>query len=378
MENTSGEALRQSLTSQRIILDSDIILDFLCKAERDHRTSSDLLRGWLKVGGHILVSPIVLEEVAHHAWISERDFKETESLLGKLRPDELARYIKSASVRTFHSFKAPALQWPIYIKQFKGNSSGDYTKILAHLRQQLKVEILPSSYNEELKNKYVRFISEKSNSEESDSEHVEDVNYKVERDGKLLASIAAARHIEVAAGSEEPMVLLTSSIMMRLATVRFRDDFGEGRVVLHKRAFAYLLASIPQASLGADTLRRALFEFGAHAHLKSSGRKALRLIRASQAYDLPWAERLTLQRQLSLVIREEAAKRGRSRSEVSQELKNGSNPETSAMLIVKSIQNLGIPSAIAVELEEAKRRVKALELEIAQSKTPRRTSVHRS
>ncbi|WP_433964590.1 hypothetical protein [Tunturiibacter gelidiferens] len=70
LENTSGEALRQSLTSQRIILDSDIILDFLCKAERDHRTSSDLLRGWLKVGGHILVSPIVLEEVAHHAWHS--------------------------------------------------------------------------------------------------------------------------------------------------------------------------------------------------------------------------------------------------------------------------------------------------------------------
>ncbi len=131
LEHETGTALRETLTAQRLVLDSDIILDFLCPGEPNHSTSRDLLLNWLGIGGRILVSPIVLEEVAHNAWISERDFSETEALLGKLESRELGRYIRNPFVRTFHFFKSRAPQWEMYIRQYKGNAPGDYTKILS-------------------------------------------------------------------------------------------------------------------------------------------------------------------------------------------------------------------------------------------------------
>jgi hypothetical protein len=102
LEGTSADEVRRVLRSHQVILDSDIILNYLCEGETDHRQSRDLLGWWLQLGGRLLVSPVVLEEVAYHAWISERDFRETEYLIGKLHRYELPRYIKSAFVRTYH------------------------------------------------------------------------------------------------------------------------------------------------------------------------------------------------------------------------------------------------------------------------------------
>jgi len=78
LESTCGNEVRRALASHQIILDSDIILSYLCTGETDHRKSQDLLGWWLQLGGRLLVSPVVLEEVAYHAWISERDFQETK------------------------------------------------------------------------------------------------------------------------------------------------------------------------------------------------------------------------------------------------------------------------------------------------------------
>jgi hypothetical protein len=155
LENTSGAAIRETLTTQRVVLDSDIILNYLCKAEPDHAASRDLLTKWIGIGGKILVSPVVLEEVAHNAWISDNDFRSTEAFLGKLKYGELTRYIKSPFVRTFHTLNAPAEQWQIFISQYRGNSPGDYSKILSLLKQRLKVEVLPASFDEGLRDKIV-------------------------------------------------------------------------------------------------------------------------------------------------------------------------------------------------------------------------------
>lgn len=103
LEAESGEQLRKVLVSHQIILDSDIILSYLCQGEVEHPASRDLLTRWLQMGGRIVVSSVVLEEVAHHAWIAERDFLETELLLGKLKKYELRRFISNAFVRTYHT-----------------------------------------------------------------------------------------------------------------------------------------------------------------------------------------------------------------------------------------------------------------------------------
>jgi hypothetical protein len=370
LEHTSGEALRETLTAQKVVLDSDVILDFLCKAEADHEASRDLLINWLNIGGKILVSPIVLEEVAHNAWISDRDFRGTETLLGRLQNWELHRFIKNPFVRTFHFYKSPASKWQLFISQYRGNSPGDYSKILAILRLRLKVEVLPASFDEEISAQISAYLKKDPSTFEPDNEYLEDVVYKVERDGKLLASVAAARVLAESTGLEDPMVILSSSGALRSAELKFEGVFGQTRLVLNKRSFSYILASIPQVSLGADTLRRALFTFGSNGRLKSDGMRAMRLIRATDEVELPWAERFTLRQELSRCLKREADRRGITKKEMEKVFTSGSSPESSAKLIVEAIQELAVPTDTKKELEKAQKKIQELEIRLAEASRP--------
>lgn len=360
LEHESGNALRETMAAQRLVLDSDIILDFLCEAEPDHAASRDLLVNWLMIGGKILVSPIVLEEVAHNAWISERDFRGTETLVGKLEKWELPRYIRNPFVRTFHYYKTPPSKWDMYIGQFKGNSPGDYTKIRLRLRERLKVEDLPVSIDENLSAEISEYIRKIPFNRGSDEEHLEDVTYKVDRDGKLLASLAAAREIAEKAGVEEPMILLSSSSALRSAELAFEAVFHGPQLVLNKRSFSYLLSTVPQVSFGAGTLRRALFGFGAHGHLKSDGVHAMRLVRSTNDIDLPWAERYTFRKELRRSMIFEAGRRGISNKEMTKQFIEGKSPDTTARIVVEAIQQMAVPTKTQNELEEARRTIKTL------------------
>jgi hypothetical protein len=121
LESSSAEEVRNVLRRQLLVLDSDILLTLLCESEPDHQTAKDLIARWRQLGGRILVAIPVLAEVATHAWIAEREFKETRFLLGKLRKHELRRYAANAFVRAFHWFaKGPqdAKQWKTFIDQY--------------------------------------------------------------------------------------------------------------------------------------------------------------------------------------------------------------------------------------------------------------------
>jgi hypothetical protein len=361
LEHDSGNALRETLAAQRLVLDSDIILDFLCDAEPDHAASRDLLINWLGIGGRILASPIVMEEVAHNAWISERDFRGTEMLVGKLEKWELCRYIRNPFVRTFHYYKSPPSKWDMYIGQFRGNSPGDYTKILSRLRERLKVEILPVSVDEILSMEISEYIRKILFSRGSDDEQLEDVMFKINRDGRLLASLAAAREVAERTGVEEPMILLSSSNALRSAELAFDKVFQGPQLVLNKRSFTYLLSTVPQVSFGAGTLRRALFGFGSHGHLKSDGVHAMRLIRSTSEINLPWADRFTFRKELRRSMMSEANRRGVSNKEMTRQFMEGNSPDTTAQIVVEAIQQLAVPTKTQKELEEARRMIQQLQ-----------------
>ena len=232
LEATSGEQLRQVVKAHQLVLDSDIILSYLCKGESDHWKAKDLLSWWLQFGGRILVSPVVLEEVAYHAWIAERDFRETEGLLGKLQTHELRRYIRSAFVRTYHFLEKAPNRWSMFIGQFRGNSSGDYSKIHSILRQSLKVELLPENYDETLRKKITDYLGNIAHEVHREAEQLEDISYKSARDGRLMASIAAGRSAQEKMAAGSPIVLLSSSYQLRRVENQFRDAFGEAQVLL--------------------------------------------------------------------------------------------------------------------------------------------------
>jgi hypothetical protein len=364
LEATSGDEIRHALASHQVIIDTDIILSYLCQGEADHARSRDLLTRWLQLGGRLMVSPVVLEEVAYHAWISQRDFDETEYLLGKLAKYELTRYIRSAFVRTYHTLEKTPERWPIYIGQFKGNSSGDYSKILTILRQRLKVDTLPEAYDEQLREGITQYLMANAKEASKGAAQMEDIGYKVARDGKLLASIAAARKTQEKMGPGSPIVLLSSSYNLRKAENRFREEIGTPKVLISIGALSYLLSTVPDSGLGADSLRRALFEFGNTAHLSDAERRALRIIRATENYDIPWAERELLEANLTSAIRSEAEKRGVREEQLRAKLGSGADPKTSAGLIADSLRALAVKDKTSEELEEAERKIADLKDQI--------------
>ncbi len=224
------------------------------------------------------------------------------------------------------------------------------------LRLRLKVETLPEVFDDDVRKGISEYLMTLAREFPRGPEQLEDISYKVERDGKLMASIASARTAQERMGADRPIVLLSSSYLLRCAEDRFRQNFGAAKVLISIGALSYLLSTVPDAGLGADSLRRALFEFGTGARLSDPGRRALRIIRATESYDIPWAERELLQVKLTAAIRSEAEKRGMPEASLRTRLASGEEPKVGAQLIAETLQEMAIKDKTSEELAETSAR----------------------
>ncbi len=369
LETRSSEEIRNSLITHDVVLDSDVILNYLCEGEPDHKATVELLGRWLKAGGHILLAPVVLEEVAYHAWISNVDFAQTEHLFGKLQRYELRRFIRNAFVRAFHAVSKNLLHWEPYISQFRGNSQTDYSKIKNRLHVRLSAATLPDNYDEALaKDITVYALKESARDKIVDVEELEeDTRHKLKRDGRLLASVSAARSSSAGLVGAHGVLLLSSSRILQKAELKFKDRLGKGALVLPRAGFAYLLSMVSDTHLSADTLRRSLFEFGKGARLNDSERRALRIIRSSGAYDLPWADRDVLKDQLSAAIHREAQKLGVADKHLRAAISSGASPESSAKVIAEALRSMAKGTVAEERLQDAEHRIAELEADLAQT-----------
>jgi hypothetical protein len=373
LESTSSNAIRELLRKCDLILDSDIILTYLCQAEPDHKAATELMARWIQFGGKVLLSPVVLEEVAHHAWISQRDFRETEHLLGKLQGNELRRYIDNAFVRTYYTLEKTGQRWDLFIGQFRGNASNDYTKVLASLRSRFPADLLPDTSDPDLENKVKSYLMSAAR-RTSGADVLEDRMYKIDRDARLVASVAAGRIARQKAGDDRFQLLLTSSGQIRRAEHKFRTHLGGAKTVISLASFSYLVSMVPDLGLSADALRRALFEFGASARLRDTERRALRVIRSTEDYDIPWASRGLLLQELENGIRSEAEKLGVNEEELRRTLDNGRNPGTSARLIAGSLKKMAVTPEDIEKYRRAERRIQELEEELAETQNALRST----
>jgi len=369
LESASADEIRRIVLRTEIVLDSDIVLTILCEGETDHRAARELVGRWRRIGGKLLLALPVLEEVTYHAWISERDFSQTRFLLGALREDELCRYVENAFVRAFFWLTRSASEvkkWPIYIRQFKGFSSADYSNLLSSLQADLSAEILPAGYDEALKKEIVEFlrssIARSRRIEVGDLD--EDDVIKSERDSRLLASVANARATLRQLGKDHTVVLLSSSVRLRRVETSFRNSLGLPPAVISLGAFSVLLSMLPGVELGAGTLRRALFEFGRTAHLPDTERLALRAIRGCGEVDVPWARRRTLQAELERTIYSEASKLDEDPRALRKRFASGDESARPAELILDALRNMAAKDTRSQELEKAQRRIRILESQL--------------
>jgi hypothetical protein len=268
LESTSSEELKTLIVRSQLVLDTDIILKYLCEHELDHDAATDVLIRWRQIGGKILLSVPVLEEVANHAWISHREFNGTKHLLGRVPPLEFARYTTNQFVRNFHALvfegSASADQWNLFIDQYKGETQFDFSRIVQILQTDLAAERLPEVEDETLKVQISMFLQRLSSSRKSSKDPGAEQNeiFKAQRDGRILASIASARQSHWKLGTNSTVVLFSSSHKLKKADAHFRPKIGAPESVIGPGALSYMLSLLPDVKLGVGTMRRACLNLG--------------------------------------------------------------------------------------------------------------------
>lgn len=375
LEASSTEEIRRVIARHKLMLDSDIVITALCQGERGHGATKDILAKWTRLGGRILLPEPVLEEVAYHAYISQRDFQEMKQLAPGLKELDLRRYCSNAFVRAFYSVENDQNQWPTFRAMYAGDEPHDYSKILEVMSDQIIVEFIPSNFDSDLAARiklYLLAIS--SEQEQTAAGHFGDPG-RLGRDGQILATIASTRALERRAGSDSRVVLLSSSTRLRMADEKFREQLGTPEAVISRGALSYLIALVPEAGLGVGTLRKALFDFGETARLADTERFALRVIRAAGTYTMPWAQRSHLRRQLEKNIRQEAEKAGVSAKQFRMKFLAGDEAVRPEHLIAKTIKEMALAdpekSTLRTKVRELERQLKAATTKVA---PPRRRS----
>jgi hypothetical protein len=370
LESTSSDEIRGILTRNNLVLDTDIVLTSLCESEPDHNAARELITRFREVGGKIALSSSVLEEVAYHAWIADREFKESIPLFGKLGPDDLRRYIRNTFVRAFFLYgwndTAKTDQWDLYINQFKGITEHDYSKLVSVLQPSLLAERLPDLIDESLKSDVTAYMKESSAKYRGLplSRLGQDEIGKAETDGKVIGSIGATRENLRQRGSHDTIVLLTSSPRLRRAGQQFKTRLGAPEAVISPAALSYLLSLIPGVNLGLSTLRRALFEFRDSGRLPDVQRLALKVLKSTGVYDVAWATRGTLRDHLHSELRSEANKAGQRVEVTKDRFVSGDPTLNPAQVLLNAMKNMAIGDKHEQELIAARKKINELEAEI--------------
>jgi hypothetical protein len=313
------------------------------------------------------VSPPVLEEVAYHAHIAENDYQRTKQLAGKLDPEEMLHYTDNAFVRAFLSLTSDPRKWNFYKSQFVGYTARDYSRILGNLQDELMVQILPATFDDNLAREISDYSRELAGHGKAEVIYERDVG-KAGRDGQLLASIAFGRRAQREAGSDRVLVLLSSASRLRRADRRFRVQFGAPEVVISPRALTYMMALVSEIGLGAGSLRQALFDFGEAAHLSDIQRLALRVIRGSTHYDFPWAKRRRLQEELESVLRQEADKQGISQEAAREKFLAADASIEPDEVIVAALERMALHTKAEDQLTRASWEIRRLKTELREAR----------
>lgn len=371
LEGTSAEALKNCINRTILVFDSDILISFLCEAEPAHKEAREVVHEWRAIGGQVATSPTVMEEVAHHAWISEKDFSETYSLRGALTNKEDWLFA-NAFVRTYwhKARRFSPREWVEYIREFRGSTSHDFSKIQDIMIKDHHFTIMQEVSDEApvavlIKNHLINLQKDL----DRPKEYHED---KSKKDGRLLASIHNWRQQLTQSHSEHVACVVSSSVLLQKAATAFRSTLGEPEAVMPLAAAAYLLSLLPNVKLPLTALRSLLFSAHRRRFIANTQRIALRALAASHQYTLPFSRRGTLQNKLNEALRRESRARGVSFSQQEKDFIEGRDPESTARVVASALDALAVNSRIETENEILRRQLREANEKLRQATSPRK------
>lgn len=378
-EAISNQEVVKSLRHLSLVVDSDVIISLLCRAEANHQEVTKLIKAWRALGGSLMISTPVLEEVAYHAWISEHAYSSTRELLPSLSAEDAKRLIGNAFVRTFLSEAEGRLSrkyWDHFIAQYRGSSEWDYSNVLEILKDEHFFDRLPEGETkcEEFFAKARTFfygrVAAEHNSlvEEMDSRLME----KPKRDAQLLASVYCVRKQARQEGTRGSVIILSSSRLFKDVDEYLRADLGKPEAVISLAALACLLTLTPGIQMHLGTLRGVLFDTILAAKLSPVTRHAVQVIKASGQHHLPWSRRVTLEKELSNSLLSDARARGESLVQAKERMLRGTEPENSAKIIAKALSDMVVTTATEERLADAVQEIDHLREELRLQKLPKK------
>ena len=167
------------------------------------------------------------------------------------------------------------------------------------------------------------------------------------------------------AGSGSACYLISSA--GRLARVERQLRGAEAGHVLPISAVTFLLSLVPGRTLGIGALRSFLFDGRWHEQMSDFELASLRVVRQTGNFDVPWAKRTQLRRELRANVETIAKDRGtkkpshRDVDKIGGELLKPENATAAAGVIAKALEAVGADSQIERERDYYKNRVAELE-----------------
>lgn len=377
LEARTQAALESIIERTSLVLDTDVVLSLLSPDEPPHASVESLTKEWREFGGQVLVTREVMSEVARHAWIAQKDYDQVRDLLPATHMDRQI-VSKNAFVRGFGRLveegKAKPSHWNQWIAQFRGRADTDITPTRTALIKDRGFGEVPPATNRAKTlaaevQKYIERRNQLKSAAKIDTAREEFIRVdKASRDASMFASLSQAIDDGHTRGDGRGTYLITSSARFRDIERRFRS--GEATFILTVPAAAYLLSMVPGRALGLSALRTFLFDGRWSERTTDFELLALRIVRRSTEFDMPWAKRSSLLRDLRGRVESVArdrSERGKVTREAIQQVEESwmAGSEELPRALAKALDQVAADRKTEAQLQTAKARIRELEAQLA-------------
>lgn len=328
LETHSQEQIVTILKTIVLLLDTDITLSLLSEGEGNHVEVEETLAGWRRIGGTIATCVPVLEECAHHAWISNIDFEGNERRLAKMSDDEALREIENVFVRGYRRAargKVSRRGWEYYITAFRGSSDHDYDKILGLLVDSGLEFATEDVQNLQLLERVERqLVSLRTSGSSNDTHRIRATKEKCNRDARMATLLVGLR-TSLTGDGQTAAIVSTSRAVREAIGLCGSDGRQPGpEPVIYLSGVAWLLSLVPGAKLSVGALKGVLFDDAIRKRFPRLERHVMRIVQASTEYSLHWSRRSTLYKAVRSQLGVFASRRGEPQRDTEQVALSGS------------------------------------------------------
>lgn len=373
LEPSACRMVQEQLGKMTLLLDTDVVLNYLCVGERHHNVTKLVLNKWLDIGGSLMCPNTVLAEATHHALNAEYEYDRIWCYLGEYTDEMAIQELDNAFVRAFRKVadsKYHPSNWSIYIKNFQGKTKDDSEPIASILKDELKCETFTEKgYDDKFAKVMSDYIFELRTPEYERPLHskaIEQLRDKSDRDGILLASVGQSRN-KVKEG-DKAMVVISSSIALEKTAANFAQRLGDPFPVLTWSGITYLMSLVPEAKLHLGAIRGSLFDISMRHRIMPLEQFALSVIRRSGVEGFAFSRRVHLKNLMQKQLTEVARQEGRNHAETKKLVrevfeKPKEHPDIAIQVISGAVSELTLPMD-QIKLAEAKEKIRQMALEI--------------